>query len=111
MSHIVGSQQEWYQGQGLPVKAKESVQQNQKQVQQRCARKLYPTCLRTSTRDLLLTTRGLPVRLCKLLTKDGRKLVKARCAQRLHAGVVVRPRVWQNVIFTVDKVPADQSEQ
>lgn len=54
---------------------------------------LYQACLHTSTRDLLLSTRGLRVLLRKVLTKDGRTLVKAGCAQRLHGEVDVRPSV------------------
>ena len=47
----------------------------------------FPTCV---VRDLWRTTLGLPARLCKVLIKGGRTLVKGRLAQRAHTGLAVR---------------------
>ena len=48
-------------------------------------------CSSTSiVRVLWPTTLGLRARLCKVLMKDGRTLLKGRLAQKVHAGLNVR---------------------
>ena len=47
-------------------------------------------CSTSIVRDLWLTALGLRARLCKVLIKDGRTLVKGRFAQKVHAGLTVR---------------------